>query len=151
MNAISLRGVVKRFGAITAVNGLDLDVPEGTCVEADFSAQSGARAMGVLLEQAVPPTAVVFANDLMAMAGLSLALARGVSVPGDLSVTGFDDVEISAHLQPSLTSVHTDVVAWGRAAATRLLQLIDLEEPTPADLPAARLVVRSSTGPSHRR
>ena len=74
---------------------------------------------------------MVFANDLMAMAGLSLALSRGVSVPGDLSVTGFDDIEISAHLQPSLTSVHTDVVAWGRAAATRLLQLIDLEEPTP--------------------
>ena len=129
----------------------DAGLPEGTCVEADFSAESGARAMGVLLDQAVPPTAVVFANDLMAMAGLSLALARGVSVPGDLSVTGFDDVEISAHLQPSLTSVHTDVVAWGRAAATRLLQLIDLEEPTPADLPAARLVVRSSTGPSPRR
>jgi DNA-binding LacI/PurR family transcriptional regulator len=90
---------------------------------------------------------VVFANDLMAMAGLSLAISRGLSVPGQLSVTGFDDVEISAHLQPSLTTVHTDVVAMGRAAATRLLQIIDLQDPTPADLPDARLVVRSSTGP----
>ena len=86
----------------------------------------------------------------MAMAGLSLALSRGVSVPGELSVTGFDDTEISAHLQPALTSVHTDVVAWGRAAATRLLQVIDATEQTPADLPEARLVVRSSTGPSPR-
>jgi LacI family repressor for deo operon, udp, cdd, tsx, nupC, and nupG len=128
----------------------DAGLPEGVCIEADFSAESGARAMRTLLDIAERPTAVVFANDLMAMAGLSLALSRGVSVPGDLSVTGFDDVEISAHLQPSLTSVHTDVVAWGRAAATRLLQLIDLEEPTPADLPEARLVVRSSTGPSPR-
>jgi LacI family repressor for deo operon, udp, cdd, tsx, nupC, and nupG len=125
----------------------DAGLPEGVCVEADFSAESGARAMRTLLDLAERPTAVVFANDLMAMAGLSLAISQGVSVPGDLSVTGFDDVEISAHLQPSLTSVHTDVVAWGRAAATRLLQLIDLEEPTPADLPDARLVVRSSTGP----
>jgi LacI family repressor for deo operon, udp, cdd, tsx, nupC, and nupG len=125
-------------------------LPEGTCVEADFSAEFGARAMDALLDLDVRPTAVVFANDLMAMAGLSLALSRGVSVPGDLSVTGFDDIEISAHLQPSLTSVHTDVVAWGRAAATRLLQLIDLQEPTPADLPEARLVVRSSTGPAPR-
>jgi DNA-binding LacI/PurR family transcriptional regulator len=129
---------------------MDAGLPEGTCVEADFSAESGARAMDTLLAQEKRPTAVVFANDLMAMAGLSLALSRGVSVPGDLSVTGFDDIEISAHLQPSLTSVHTDVVAWGRAAATRLLQLIDVEEPTPADLPDARLVVRSSTGPSPR-
>jgi LacI family transcriptional regulator, repressor for deo operon, udp, cdd, tsx, nupC, and nupG len=125
-------------------------LPEGICVEADFSAESGAKAMETLLAAPQRPTAVVFANDLMAMAGLSLALSRGVSVPGDLSVTGFDDIEISAHLQPALTSVHTDVVAWGRAAATRLLQLIDLEEPTPADLPDARLVVRSSTGPSPR-
>lgn len=121
-------------------------LPEGTCVEADFSAQSGAQAMGSLLDLAQPPTAVVFANDLMAMAGLSLAISRGVSVPEQLSITGFDDVEISAHLQPSLTTVHTDVVAWGRAAATRLLQLIDGEVPTPADLPHGRLVVRASTG-----
>jgi LacI family repressor for deo operon, udp, cdd, tsx, nupC, and nupG len=121
-------------------------LPEGTCVEADFSAESGAHAMATLLDVAERPTAVVFANDLMAMAGLSLALSRGVAVPGDLSITGFDDVEISAHLQPSLTTVHTDVVAWGRAAATRLLQLIDNEGTTPAGLPDARLVVRSSTG-----
>jgi LacI family repressor for deo operon, udp, cdd, tsx, nupC, and nupG len=125
----------------------DAGLPEGICVEADFSAESGAHAMRTLLGLAERPTAVVFANDLMAMAGLSLAISLGVSVPGDLSVTGFDDVEISAHLQPSLTSVHTDVVATGRAAATRLLQLIDLQDPTPADLPDARLVVRSSTGP----
>jgi LacI family repressor for deo operon, udp, cdd, tsx, nupC, and nupG len=123
---------------------------QGVCVEADFSAESGARAMGTLLDLAEPPTAVVFANDLMATAGLSLALSRGVSVPRELSVTGFDDLEISAHLQPALTSVHTDVVAWGRAAATRLLQLIDAAELTPADLPEARLVVRSSTAPSPR-
>ena len=66
----------------------------------------------------------------MAMAGMSPAASRGVVVPDDLSVTGFDDVEISAHLQPSLTSVHTDVVAWGRAAATRLLELIDNDDAT---------------------
>ena len=71
------------------------------------------------------PTAVVFANDLMAMAGLASPSPAGSRVPGDLSVTGFDDTEISAHLQPSLTTVRTDVVAWGAAAATRLLQLID--------------------------
>ena len=83
----------------------------------------------------------------MAMAGLSLAVSRGVSVPGQLSVTGFDDTEIAAHLQPSLTTVSTDVVTWGRAAATRLLELIHGQEPTPVDLPPARLVVRASTGP----
>jgi DNA-binding LacI/PurR family transcriptional regulator len=123
--------------------------PEGgLCVEADFSAESGAAATGELLDLPEPPTAIVYANDLMAMAGLWLAVARGVSVPSELSVTGFDDMEISAHLQPSLTTVSTDVVAWGRAAATQLLALIRAQEPPPVDLPPARLVLRGSTGPA---
>ena len=122
-------------------------LPEGICVEADFSAESGAAATRELLDLAEPPTAIVYANDLMAMAGLSLAVSRGVDVPGQLSVTGYDDMEIAAHLQPSLTTVSTDVVAWGRAAATRLLELIDGRDPQPVHLPEARLVVRASTGP----
>ncbi len=123
-------------------------LPEGICVEADFSAESGAAATRTLLDLAEPPTAIVFANDLMAMAGLSLAVSRGVNVPGELSVTGFDDMEISAHLQPSLTTVSTDVVAWGRAAATQLLEMVDGVTVSPVDLPPARLVVRASTGPA---
>jgi DNA-binding LacI/PurR family transcriptional regulator len=125
-------------------------LPEGICVEADFSAESGAAATRQLLDLAEPPTAIVFANDLMAMAGLSLAVSRGVSVPGQLSVTGYDDMEIAAHLQPSLTTVTTDVVTWGRAAATRLLEMVDGRDPSPVDLPPARLVVRASTGPAPR-
>jgi LacI family repressor for deo operon, udp, cdd, tsx, nupC, and nupG len=128
----------------------EVDLSDGICIEEDFSAQSGAAATLMLLDLAEPPTAIVFANDLMAMAGMSLAVARGVDVPGGLSVTGYDDTEIAAHLQPSLTTVSTDVVAWGRAAAIRLLELVDQTPLTPVDLPPARLVVRASTGPAPR-
>ncbi len=124
--------------------GLD----EGPWVEADFSAGSGAAATAVLLDLPEPPTAIVYANDLMATAGLSLAVARGIAVPGQLSVTGFDDVEISAFLQPSLTTVSTDVVAWGRGAAAQLLALIHGQEPPLVDLPPVRLIVRGSSGPA---
>lgn len=122
----------------------------GDCVEGDFSARSGAEATHALLDLPTPPTAIVYANDLMAMAGMSVAASRGLTVPGDLSITGFDDIELSAHLQPSLTSVTTDVVAWGRAAATRLLALVHGTEPPDVDLPPARLVVRDSTAPPPR-
>jgi LacI family transcriptional regulator, repressor for deo operon, udp, cdd, tsx, nupC, and nupG len=121
------------------------------CVEADFSAEAGARATRELLDSAEPPTAIVYANDLMAMAGMSLALARGVDVPGGLSVTGFDDTEIAAHLQPGLTTVSTDVIEWGRAAATRLLEVIDGLPSSPTGLAPPRLVVRGSTGPIHHQ
>jgi LacI family repressor for deo operon, udp, cdd, tsx, nupC, and nupG len=124
----------------------DNGLTPGHLVEADFSAASGARATRTLLDLPTPPTAIVYANDLMAMAGLSLAVSRGVRVPEQLSITGYDDLEISAHLQPALTSISTDVVAWGRAAATRLLALIDGTDTPPPDLEPARLVVRGSTG-----
>ena len=125
----------------------DAGLPQGLCIEADFSAESGAAATRHLLGLEERPTGIVYANDLMAMAGLSLAVSRGIGVPDQLSITGYDDMEIAAHLQPSLTSVSTDVVAWGRAAATRLLEVIHHLPETPVDLPGARLVVRSSTGP----
>ena len=120
---------------------------EGPCIEADFSAESGAAATRELLDLAEPPTAIVYANDLMAMAGLSLAIARGIDVPSELSITGYDDTEIAAHLQPPLTTVTSDAITWGRAAATRLLELVRAQEPTAIDLPPAQLVVRGSTGP----
>ncbi|MEP6666741.1 MAG: LacI family DNA-binding transcriptional regulator [Nocardioidaceae bacterium] len=126
-------------------------LPAGPCVEADFSAESGAAATRQLLDLETAPTAIVYANDLMAMAGLSLAIARRIDVPGALSITGFDDTEIAAHLQPSLTTVTSDVIGWGRAAATRLLQLIHQQPATEIALPPAQLVVRGSTGPMDAR
>lgn len=122
-------------------------LPADHCVEGDFSARSGAEATHALLDLPVPPTAIVYANDLMATAGMSAAASRGLTVPRDLSITGFDDIEMSAHLQPPLTSVTTDVVAWGRASAARLLALIHGTELPEVDLAPARLVVRDSTAP----
>ena len=123
------------------------NLPEGPCVEADFSAEGGSAATRKLLDLADPPTAIVYANDLMAIAGLAVAAGRGIDVPGDLSVTGYEDTELAAHLQPPLTSVCSDVIGWGRAAAVRLLELIDQRPATDVQLPLPRLVVRGSSGP----
>lgn len=123
-------------------------IAPGPFVEADFSAEAGAAATRHLLDLSEPPSAIVYANDLMAMAGLAVAGSRGIDVPGRLSVTGFDDTELAAHLQPPLTTVTTDVIGWGRAAATRLLELVDQRDATAVSLAAPRLVVRGSTGPA---
>ena len=122
-------------------------LPEGHCVESDFSAEAGAAATRGLLDLDDAPTAIVYANDLMAIAGLSVAASRGIEVPGGLSITGYEDTELAAHVQPPLTTVSSDVIGWGRAAARRLLELIDQRPATDIALPAPRLVVRSSTGP----
>lgn len=122
-------------------------LPEGPCVDSDFSAEAGAAATRELLDLADPPTAIVYANDLMAIAGLAVAASRGIDVPGRLSITGYEDTELGAHVQPPLTSVCSDVIGWGRAAARRLLDLIDQRPPSDVSLPPPTLVVRASSGP----
>lgn len=139
-----VHGRSRREAWATALSHAGL--PQGTCVEADFSAEAGAAATRELLDLVQAPTAIVYANDLMAMAGMSLAIARGIDVPGELSITGYDDTEIAAHLQPSLTTVSSDVVEWGRAAATRLLEVVDKKPTSELSLQPPRLVIRSSTG-----
>jgi len=129
-------------GAVAAA-GLD-EIP---CFHSDFSPAGGAHATQRLLELHEPPTAIVYANDLMAIAGMSAAQTRGLSVPGDLSVTGFDDTPIAAHLRPPLTTVRTDAVGWGRAAAQCLLRLVDEGAAREVTLPPPELVLRASTGP----
>jgi DNA-binding LacI/PurR family transcriptional regulator len=123
----------------------DAGVPAGPLERADFSAQGGARATALLLDLPEPPTAIVYANDLMAIAGSAVAAGRGVDVPGDLSITGFDDAEVSAHVRPPLTTVRTDAFAWGRAAAVRLTSLIAGNHAPETTLPRPLLVIRDST------
>ncbi|WP_338090633.1 LacI family DNA-binding transcriptional regulator [Planosporangium thailandense] len=126
---------------------VDAGLPPGRCLVADFSAAGGARATRELLDTGEPPTAIVYANDLMATAGLAVAMERGIDVPGQLSITGFDDTEIAAHLRPPLTTVRTDAFGWGKVAARTLLDLIDGKPGADVEMPPAQLVVRASTAP----
>lgn len=109
------------FVASLRAGGLDATA----VVEGDFTAAAGRDATAELLDRADPPTAIVYANDIMAIAGLSLARSRGLRVPEDLSITGFDDTDLSAHLSPGLTTVATGALARGEAVARMLIDLID--------------------------
>ncbi len=125
----------------------ELGLSPGPEATGDFTPASGAAATRELLAADDPPTAVVYANDLMAMAGTTVAHELGLSVPGDLSVTGFDDIAPAAHLHPPLTTVRADTVGWGEQSATVLLRLVEGRPCDDVELPPARLVVRSTTSP----
>ncbi|MGH9246439.1 MAG: LacI family DNA-binding transcriptional regulator [Acidimicrobiales bacterium] len=131
------RGALERLG-----------LPEGPLMPGDFSGASGSAATEQLLDQSPSrrPSAVVFANDLMAVAGMSAAQRRGVRVPDELSVVGFDDAALAGYVHPPLTTVAQDAAAWGRAATRALLDLVDHGVDADVELPSARLVVRESTG-----
>jgi DNA-binding LacI/PurR family transcriptional regulator len=117
-------------------------------IETDFSAAAGAAATEALLSSDAPPTAIVYSNDHMALAGQGVAQRRGLVVPRDLSITGFDDTEVGRYLHPALTSVATDARAWGTVTARTLLDAIAGKEPVHVRLPAPTLAMRASTGPA---
>jgi LacI family transcriptional regulator len=112
--------------------------------------EGGVAAADQVLAAAV--TAVIAYNDLVALGLLNRFASRGVAVPGDLSVLGFDDIALSAMVHPSLTTVALPKEQAGRAGVDLLLQLLDRPD-SPAtvrrELPV-QLMVRHSTGPAPR-
>lgn len=112
---------------------------------ADFAGASGARATHELLDHPQPPTAIIYANDLMAIAGISAAMDRGVHVPRDLSIVGFDDIPLAPYVIPPLTTVRQDVFRWGHECARTLVAIVEGREPGAADLPPVEFIVRGST------
>jgi DNA-binding LacI/PurR family transcriptional regulator len=119
-------------------------------VPTDFSPEQGAAATVALLDSAEPPTAIIYGNDPMAIAGMSVAHQRGLRLPDDLSVTGLDGSQIGTYVYPSLTTLKNDPTEWGLASAIALLRLIEEGDAHNVALPPAELVVRASTAPPAR-
>jgi DNA-binding LacI/PurR family transcriptional regulator len=120
-------------------------VPQGRMVVSDFTAAGGAEATKQLLAEADPPTAIVYGNDLMAVAGLAVAQECGFPVPERLSVTGFDETPLAAYVHPALTTVRTNPFEWGQVAARTLHQLVSAGAAPDSELGPPELVIRSST------
>jgi DNA-binding LacI/PurR family transcriptional regulator len=127
--------------------GIDFDavpIVSGPGFDRNTGRVAGAR----LLDRADRPTAVLVIGDSLALGVLDAAAERGVAVPQDLSVAGFDDIAAAATSTPPLTTVRQPLVEKGAAAARLLLEHI--EPPHTVVLPT-ELVVRSSTGPAPQR
>ena len=119
-------------------------------VDTDFSMAGGAAATATLLAGA-RPTAIVYANDPMAITGIGVLQEAGLEVPRDLSVVGFDGTEMARHTHPPLTTVRSDPQEWGAAAARTLLTLTTTGTAPDVELPPAQLVTARSTGPAPGR
>ena len=114
---------------------------------ADYTAEGASRATARLLSAPEPPTALVFDNDVMAVAALGVAQERGLSVPGDLSIVAWDDSPLCGLVRPALTAVNRPIVERGAAAVRLLLDLIDGREAAHQRTADPVLVPRGTTGP----
>ncbi len=121
-------------------------------MEGDFQEQGGFECAGRLLDLAQPPTAIFAASDLMGFGAMRAAKERGIVVPADLSVVGFDDIDESALIVPGLTTVRQPLEEMGRLATRLLVALIENPDTPPQQLNlTTELVIRGTTAPPSRR
>jgi DNA-binding LacI/PurR family transcriptional regulator len=116
-------------------------------VPSDYTGEEGGRATRRLLIEADRPTAIIYDNDVMAVAGLAVAQEMGLSVPGDLSIVAWDDSPLCSLVHPPLTALTRDIAEYGAHAVRQLLAAIDGKHLGSVEAATAHLTPRGSTAP----
>lgn len=141
------RAAARVAGVRDALQAAGLDLPPHRLVERPYGLGPARDGLRVLLQAAPAPTAIVCGNDVLAFGGLLEAQKLGVEVPGQLSIVGFDDLELAAHVQPPLTTVRVPAEALWRRAAERVIGALRGDPPAGESEFEVALVVRGSTAP----
>jgi DNA-binding LacI/PurR family transcriptional regulator len=134
------------FAGVTERLGLT-----GTVVHTDFSGEEGAAATRRLMAADARPTAIIYDNDLMAVAGLSVVNGLGLRSPDDVTLVAWDDSTLCRLTHPRLTAMHHDIVAYGAHVTQRLFELLEGAEPAAHLYSTPALLVRESSGPPRRQ
>ena len=139
-------GADRLRGYRAAVQAVGLAYRDDYVAYGDFYAESGREATAKLLSLDEPPTAIFAAADMMAIGAIRAAAEAGLRVPEDLSIVGFDDIQLASHLNPPLTTMRQDKLGLGGAAGDALVARVagDPDRPVLRTLPV-ELVVRGST------
>lgn len=116
-------------------------------VVTDYSDTEGAAATRRVLAEPGPPTALVYDNDVMAVAGIAAAAELGIAVPGRISVVAWDDSALCRVTHPRLTALVRDTAGFGRLAAEELLGVLAGSPPRAREGERPRLEPRESTAP----
>lgn len=124
-----------------------LNLGEAVTAPSDYTGEEGGRATRRLLIGAERPTAIIYDNDVMAVAGLAVAQEMGLNVPGDLSIVAWDDSPLCSLVHPPLTALSRDISEYAAHAARQLLAAVDGEAVGNVEAGAAHLTPRGSTAP----
>lgn len=112
----------------------------------DYSAAAGTRATEEILALPERPTAIIFDNEVLALAGLSVLTRQGIDIPGEIAVVAWEDNPIWLALRPHLTALSRDPTTLGFEGAMALLEAIDGNPVATRSEPVPQLIVRESTG-----
>lgn len=137
----------RKKGVINALKRNKLEYDPSLFVESQYSHSHGRRAFQSLYEQTNKPSAIICGNDVLAMGALFEADAHGIKIPDQLSITGFDNLPITEHLKPALTTIDVPSEAMGVLAAEAIVRRLKKGEKIKSRLLDAHLLVRHTTGP----
>jgi LacI family transcriptional regulator len=146
------RAAARVAGVRDALQARGLDLEPERLVECRYDVAEGRQALRALMAvDGRKPTAVVCGNDVIALGALLECQAAGIAVPAQLSITGFDDLRLSAHLQPALTTVRVPSEEMGVRAAEYLAARRRGDHPLARIEVETSLVLRGTTGPTTGR
>jgi LacI family transcriptional regulator, galactose operon repressor len=148
---INDRALDRRQAFEDCLNSHGLAVDPGLIYERDFEMEEGASAMSAMLDTPAPPTAVFCANDIQAIGALALCREKGLSVPGDISIIGFDDLPATSYTRPKLTTVRVPAHDMGRRAAEIMIASIERRIPLQSVELQTELIARETTAPPKSR
>lgn len=131
-------------GVRDALEGAGLSLDESSLIEAEYTFEAGASAFRRLARRSPRPTAIICGNDVLAVGVIQAARAMGFRVPEDVSVTGFDDIDLASVVDPALTTVHVPHRRMGWSAADTLLEIQAGENPGGNISFSTELVIRAS-------
>jgi LacI family transcriptional regulator len=137
----------RRLGFEEALAAHNIALPRSLVSDGNYTFDSGLVAAERLLDLVPRPTAIFSSNDEMAAGVMHAARQRGLDVPRDLSVIGFDDTPIAAHIWPPLTTVRWPIVSMARSAALKLIAPEDETEVEEPSLFVSTLIRRASVTP----
>jgi len=140
------RASARLAGVRDALAAARIPMPDSAVVQRPYSLEAGGDGFAALMRAKRPPTAIVCGNDVLALGAICEARARGIAVPAEVSLTGFDDMPMARVATPQLTTVRFPMLEIGWNAGELLLGLLGEEVgAVERELPI-ELVVRGSTG-----
>jgi LacI family transcriptional regulator len=144
------RATQRRDGFLSTLTQAGIEERDVVVLEAPYKIDSGAAAMRSLMQTHPRPTAVFCGSDILAVGAVKYCHSAGVAVPGDVSIVGFDNLEIAELVTPELTTINVPAREMGEAAADALFRLGNKEKSKIVTELNTRLIVRGSTGPLSR-
>lgn len=134
-------------GVREAMAARGLSLPRERLTERPYTLSSGRAGLAALMRTKPRPTAVICGNDVLAIGAIAECKELGIELPHEVSITGFDDMEISSLIGPGLTTVHFPTGEMGRIGSIMLLALISGAPVSRCHELPVRLVVRGTTAP----